>query len=113
MVLALHMCKMVRQIAQQFLLRLLLAHHGRHLPSQVSHDEDMDFCCSYSLHKLIHLPDAITLRWDGIRQWALYGERGMQQQGVKYTAPRCKALGNLLIIACTLQGHEMPYLQGL
>ena len=54
-VLALDMRELRGQLPEQLLLRLLLAHHGRHLLAQVPHDQAVDLGCSHPLHKLIHL----------------------------------------------------------
>ena len=53
--LALDMRELRGQIPEQLLLRLLLAHHGRHLLAQVAHDEGVYLCCPHPLHKLIYL----------------------------------------------------------
>ena len=55
------MCKLVCQVPQQLLLRLLLPHHGGHLLAQVAHDQDVDLRRTHTLHKLVHLPAADAL----------------------------------------------------
>lgn len=59
-VFTLHHAKLLRQVCQQLLLGLLLAHHGRHLLPQVPHDEEVNLGCSNPLHKLIHLGQHIV-----------------------------------------------------
>lgn len=54
-VLALHVGEMTWQLRQQLLLRLLLAHHGRHLLPQVPNDEAVDLARPHPFHKLVHL----------------------------------------------------------
>ncbi len=54
-VLALDMRELRGQLPEQLLLRLLLAHHGRHLLAQVPHDEGVYLCCPHPLDKLVHL----------------------------------------------------------
>ena len=54
-VLALHVREVGRQLAQQLLLRLRLAHHGRHLLAQVAHDQAVDLRRAHPLHELVHL----------------------------------------------------------
>lgn len=61
MVLSLHHAKLCLQAGQQLLLRLRFAHHGRHLLPQMTHDQDVDFGRSHTLHKLIHLDQTHTL----------------------------------------------------
>ncbi len=60
-VLALHMGKVGGQVAQKLLLRLLLAHHGRHLLAQVADDERVDLRRAHPLHKLINLPSPSSI----------------------------------------------------
>ena len=54
-VLALHVREVRRQVPQQLVLRLLLAHHGRHQLAQVAHDQDVDLGRAHALHKLVDL----------------------------------------------------------
>lgn len=54
-VLSLNLPKVVSQIAQHLVLRLLLAHHGRHQLAQVAHDEDVDLRRTHALDELVHL----------------------------------------------------------
>lgn len=54
-VLPLNLRKVVCQVSEHFFLRLLLAHHRRHLLSEVSHNHDVNLCSPHALHELVHL----------------------------------------------------------